>query len=250
MAAFEKDTNFHGTTDSGLPFRTTQDGRDFAVLRMLYEPNTSGRRAIGFISTLTSHPEQDAVSHGIDLHYRSGNSKLIWDAQLLYSDVEQNQGAGGYFDINYIPKQGRLHRFSFDYLDDKLDVNDLGFIRRNDVITYRYSYNRTNANHPRYRLRADGLTLSHETNTDGRMVRSSVFYRNTLTFQNSSQLSATTIIRPAQWDDRTSEGNGEYRTKEGGILEFAYGTDTSKVLSTSVGVSAMVDLPQVFRTPS
>lgn len=241
LTAFEQDTKFHGTDSDGSPVRLTQDGRDFAVVRLLYEPNVNGRRAIGMISTLTSHPEQDAITHGIDYHYQSGNSRVIGDAQLLYSDVDGTQGAGGYFDVNYIPRQGTLHRFSFDYLDDKLDINDLGFIRRNDVITYRYSYNRTNSNSPRFRQTTNGLTFSHETNTDGRIVRSSIYYRNTLTFQNSNQFTSTGIWRPDQWDDRTSEGNGDYRTEGGGIVEFTYGTDTAEVLSASVGTSIMTE---------
>lgn len=239
LAAFEEDSTFHGTLDNGLPTRLKQAGRDFGVLRFLYEAGGKGRRALGWISTLTRHPEDDAITHGVDWHYRSASSRLIWDGQLVYSEVENRRGTGGFFDLNYIPKQGRLHRFSYDYLDDKLDINDLGFIRRNDVITYRYSYSRTNSRHPRFRQRNDFITFSHETSTSGRTVRSSVFYRNTLTFHNRHQLNSTVIVRPEQWDDRKSEGNGDYRTHAGGIVEFSYGTDTSHTVSASIAGSVM-----------
>jgi hypothetical protein len=49
------------------------------------------------------------------------------------------------------------------------------------------------------------------------------------------------MFRPAQWDDRTSDENGEYKTKDGGVVEFSYGTDTSKVVSTAFAVSAMAE---------
>jgi len=248
MAAFEEDSRFHGTVDeshptlaAGTPIRVDQEGRDFGVFRIQYEASGKGRKALGLISTITSHVEDEAITHGMDWHYRSTDSKLIWDAQFLFSDVDEQHGSGGFVDLNYIPKQGSMHRFSFDYIDDRLDINDLGFILRNDVITYRYFYSKTNSKHPRFRLRGDGISVSHETNTRGRMVRSSLFYRNSLTFHNRSQLGSVLMFRPAQWDDRTSDENGEYKTKDGGVVEFSYGTDTSKVVSTAFAVSAMAE---------
>ena len=241
MMAFEEDSTFHGQREDGTATRVKQIGRDFGVFRLLHEASGKGRRAFGFLSTITSHPEDDAITQGIDWHYRSPSSQFIWDGQLMYSDVDDTKGAGGFFDMNYIPKQGTLHRFSFDYLDDKLDINDLGFIRRNDAITYRYTYSLTNSKNPKFRLRNDNFTLSHETNTDGRMVRSSFYYRNTLTFHNRNQLNSTFILRPEQWDDRKTEGNGEYKTHSGGIAEFAFGTDTSKQLSASIATSVMTE---------
>ncbi len=239
--ASEEDVVFRAMDADMGEVKLQQSGRDFGVIRALYEADTTGRKAVGFMSTLVRYPDSDAITHGVDLHYRTPDSKVIWDAQLLYSDVSDVTGKGGYFDVNYIPRQGRLHRFSFDYLDDQLEINNLGFIRRNDVITYRYTYNRTNSDHPRYRQTFQGLTLSHETNTDDRVVRSSIYYRNTLVLENSSQFTTTALYRPPQWDDRTTKGNGDYRTSAGGILEFEYGTDTSRKISASFASSAMLE---------
>lgn len=237
--AAEEDVVFRGIDATGQTLKIEQDGRDFGVVRGIYESNTTGRKAAGFMSTLASNPVFDAVTHGVDLHYRSEKSRVVWDAQLLYSDVNDVTGKGGYFDLNYIPKRGRLHRFSYDNLDDTLNINDLGFIRRNDAITYRYTYSRTNSNHPSFRQTISNYTLSHETNQAGRKVRTSFYYRNTLVFNNSNQFSTTLLYRPPQWDDRTTEGNGDYKTKRGGIFELEYGTDTSKRLSASFAASTL-----------
>lgn len=243
MTAFEEDTRFHGSfKNDGSPARIDQDGRDFGIFRFLYENSDKGRRSIGWMSTLVSHPDLDAMTHGVDLHYRSQHSRIIADGQLLYSDVDDLEGYGGYFDINYVPRQGRLLRFSFDYLDDKLDISDLGFIRRNDAITYRISSNWQTSKLEHLRTRMDWLTFSHETNTDGRMVRSSIFYQNVITFNNRNQLTSTIIYRPEQWDDSTSEDNGVYRVSEGGIVELAYGTDTSRMLSVSIAANAISEV--------
>ena len=85
------------------------------------------------------------------------------------------------------------------------------------------------------------ITISQETNTSGRLVNSSFYYRNTLTLQNRHQINTTTIYRPERWDDRTSLGNGNFRYSRGGQLEVTYGTDTSRVLSSSIGANAMTE---------
>lgn len=237
MLAAEDDTRFYGRDATGNEVRLEQQGRDFGVLRMLYESPGAGRRAIGMMSTLVAHEEEDAATQGVDLHYINSRSSVVGDLQLLRSDIEGVRGYGGYFDINYIPRQGLSHRFSVDYLDDKLDVSDLGFLRRNDVVTLRYTFNRQSSASSRFRFVNDNITVSHETNTDGRLVSASLYYRNTLTFQNRNQLNTTTIYRPGRWDDRTSLGNGDFRVADGGQFEITYGTDTSRVLSASIGAN-------------
>jgi hypothetical protein len=231
MAAFEEDSRLYGSFEDGTPARIIQDGRDFGVVRFLYENSASGRRSLGWMSTVVAHPSQDAVTHGLDSHYRSPTGKWYWDGQLMARFV----------DINYIPRQGISNRLSLDYFDDRLDVSDFGFIRRNDAVTVRYSYGVSTAKLKQLRYLQSWLTFSHEENTDGRMVRSSIFNSNTLILHNKDQLGITVMYRPDQWDDRNSEGNGEFRVDGGWIGMLTYGTDSSKKVSTSIGAMAMTE---------
>lgn len=246
LLAAEEDTRFHASladgTPDGTPVRLDQDGRNFAVARLLYENTDNGRKAIGWLSTMVEHPAEDAYTHGIDLHYRSRQARIIWDGQLLHSDVGSTKGYGGFVDLNYIPRQGILHRFSFDYLNDELNISDFGFIRRNDAITYRYTFQRRSSNLRNFRSTSNGFTLSHETNTEGLTVRSSLYYGNTLTLMNSNQLTSTVIYRPQQWDDTLSNDNGDFRVDQGGVFEFTYGSDTSRKISASVGVNGVTEV--------
>ena len=241
MLASEEDTSVYARNNLGNEVALEQQGRDFGVMRLLYENTRNGRRSIGVMSTLADHPDSEARTHGVDLHYVSPRSRLIGDVQLINSDVNGVQGNGMYLDVNYVPQQGTLHRFSFDYLDDKLDVSDLGFLRRNDISTLRHTFNRQSSASERFRFVNHNITTSYERNTAGRMVGASLYYRNTLTLQNRNQLNSTLIFRPERWDDRTTKSNGNYRFAQGGQLDFAYGTDTSKVLSSSIGISASTE---------
>ncbi|TFH72371.1 hypothetical protein E3V39_12380 [Gammaproteobacteria bacterium LSUCC0112] len=241
MLASEEDTSIYARNTLGQEVALQQVGRDFGVLRLLYENTNNGRRSIGMMSTVVDHPDSRAQTNGVDLHYVSPRSRLIGDVQLINSDVNGVQGNGVYLDVNYVPQQGTLHRFSFDYLDDKLDVSDLGFLRRNDISTLRHTFNQQSSASERFRFVNHNITTSYERNTAGRMVGASLYYRNTLTFQSRNQLNTTLIFRPERWDDRTSKGNGNYRFVQGGQVDVAYGTDTSKTLSSSIGFSASTE---------
>lgn len=245
MFASEEDVKFYGTDANGDATRLEQDGRDFGVLRFLAEDTKKGRRSLGWISTIVAHPSKDAITHGIDAHYLSADGKFFWDAQVMASDIDfENdsiKGYGGFVDVSYIPKQGDFHRFTFDRFDDELDVSDFGFIRRNDVTTFRYTFSRTTSQLEKFRNLSNSLSFSHEYNGAGQMVRSSIFNRNILTLNNRDQITTVAMWRPGQWDDRNSDGNGSYRTDPGGVLDVSYGTATSKVLSASFGVSAITE---------
>jgi len=245
MFASEEDSKFYGTDANGESIRLDQVGRDFGVLRFLAADTKKGRRALGWISTIVAHPDKNAVTHGIDAHYLSSDGKFFWDAQLMASDLDDNQsvikGYGGFIDISYLPKQGDFHRFTFDRFDDELDVSDFGFIRRNDVTTFRYSYSHSTSQLENFRNLSNSLSFSHEFNGAGQMVRSSIFNRNILTFDSRNQLTAVTMWRPGQWDDRNSDGNGAYRTDPGGVIDLSVGSATSKALSASIGATAMTE---------
>ncbi len=241
LFASEESAKFYGTQASGDSIRLDQEGRDFGVLRFIAENTDKGRRSLGWISTIVAHPSNDAITHGIDAHYLSPKGNFFYDAQAIASDTRGLKGYGGFVDFNYIPKQGYHHRFSVDYFDDQLDVSDFGFIRRNDATTIRYTFSRVTSQLKKFRNLSNSLSFSHEYNDSGQIVRSSIFNRNVLTFNNRNQLTTVTMWRPGQWDDRNSDGNGTYRTEPGGVMDIAYGTATSKILSTSIGINAMTE---------
>jgi hypothetical protein len=144
-------------------------------------------------------------------------------------------------DITYKPKQGVEHKLTRDYFGDTLLVRDLGFIRRNNArnVTYRYSHS-TGRGLKRLRGKSISTVLSNEWNMDGRLVRAGYFLRNAWTFKNLNEIRTEFDYFPAKWDDRNSFGNGDYKVDGRIVVEVAFGTDTSKVLS----LSALVGMRQ------
>jgi len=89
------------------------------------------------------------------------------------------------------------------------------------------------------RVLTNTLTLSYVTNTRHQRTRTNVWYRNSRTFNDKNQLIVTGMYMLSGWDDRLSDGNGTFRVKDGLVGEIVYGTDTSRSLSTSIGLNTM-----------
>ena len=79
---------------AGQATEVDTSGRDFGVARVLYEKGGRGRRAIGYLGTLVSHEDGDAIVHGVDAHWLSRNGAWAVDGQVMASDVEDLQGYG------------------------------------------------------------------------------------------------------------------------------------------------------------
>lgn len=238
LTAFEEDVRRVGER-AGQPVRLNQDGRDFGVARLLYETSGAGRRSIGYLGTVVRRPDDDAVVHGIDAHLLSRDGRFNWDTQLIASDVDDEDGYGAYMDIAYVPNREWRHSLQLDYSNDKLDVSDLGFIRRNDALGFVYSARySTTQGLKRLRNKTRQLLFSYEQNGKGQLVRSGIFLRNSWTFRSNNQLRTEFDYFPARWDDRNSFDNGTYKTKDRFVGEVAFGTSTSNRISVSALVGA------------
>ncbi|MEM7078737.1 MAG: DUF5916 domain-containing protein, partial [Pseudomonadota bacterium] len=243
LSAFEDDVTLPGVVNSGpgagLVTRVEAEGRDFGVARLLYETTGEGRTSVGYLGTMVRYEDFDAIVHGVDGHWLSPNGLWQLDTQFMHSDVDEVTGNGGLADITFKPTQGVEHKLTLDWLEDTLNIRDLGFIRRNDSrnVIYRYNFS-TGRGLTRLRSKRYSVVLSNEWNQQGRLVRSGYFLRNGWTFKNLSEIRTEFDYFPARWDDRNSFGNGDFRTEDRWVAEVGYGTNTSKPISFSALLGA------------
>ena len=238
LGAVEDDVELRGKleeTDEDVLIHA--EGRNFGITRLLWERQSgTGRQAHGYINTIADTPEYNAMVHGLDSHFLTQNGKWSIDTQLLNSIKESETGYGGFADVRYTPKQGEFHRFSFDFLDDTLDVSDLGFLRRNDVRGMRYTrFSNTAVGLPDFlRARGIGLFAAAQANADGDLIHSYLGTGISLQFQNQSLLHFNYSFRPKLVDDRSSYGDGSYKTERTNFVALTYSTDSAKKFSYSV----------------
>lgn len=217
-----------------------QDGSDYAIARFIYEDKTRHGEywALGTISTLASHPVEDATVHGIDYHYQSKGGRLKVDGQFLQSDIDQvGRGSGGLFDLRYNKSRGLTFGLGLTHMDDTIDLNDLGFIRRNDMINVRGVVDYSRSDLDWVRKAQINSFVEYEENGDGFKTRKSLGTRIRLNLENRSNLRLGLAYFPARDEDRDSRGNGTFEVDGRSATSLDYSTDSSKRVSYSIGAN-------------
>ena len=222
LTALEKEAELVGTDEvTGEEVAISEDGRDFGVARVLYERVAGGgRTSFGYMGTLASNPLDEAVVHSVDTHWLSKSGKFSWDTQFISSDVDDDIGYGFFTDLNISPRQGSTHTIKIDALDDRLDISDLGFLRRNDLYSVSYMYNQLKSQgiRPRFRNRKLGFFAMSAHNEEGFTTQSYIGVWNGFLFRDNSELDFSLEYVPSRYDDRNSRGNGAYRLSGGHYL--------------------------------
>lgn len=214
-----------------------QEGSDYGVARFLYENKGAdgSYRAIGSISTLAAHEDQDATVHGLDYHYLTGRGKLKVDGQVLHSDKDDvGQGSGGFVDVRYAQRRGVNYGFGVSHFDDALDINDLGYLRRNNETAYNafVNYSRSDLNWVR-KAEVNAWT-DYGVNADGERIRSGVGTNLGFDLTNRDNLRLGVAYFPRRDEDRDSRGNGTFTLEPRSSLSLNYRTDSSKRVSYRV----------------
>lgn len=229
LAAVEEDTIFRGTDVDGNPLKISQQGRQYGTVRMLYERSNSDYRGIGFLSTVVDHPAIGARTHGVDGHYLSSSGRWNLETQVVGSDVDgQENGYGGFIDATYIPSQGISHQFGFDYFDDKLDINDLGYLGRNDEQSLRYRFRLRKSNFHSFREISSRLSVGASKNSNDDLISAGVYLSQEFTFQNLTEIRVSYGYSPETIDDRNSFGNGSFLRESDHDVGLRYESDNTK----------------------
>ncbi len=215
-----------------------EDGRDFGVIRGVYEASGKHRFSAGYFGSHVGGPVYDATVHALDVHFTSDDGRYGADVQWLRSDVDNVSGNGGLVDLSYRPDSRNRHTLRFDYFDDTVNINDLGFLRRNNYQSgqYVYTYVREEGWGPMIANRG-GVTVDQRYNvTKGQVVDSGIYWRNTAIWPGRNTVRTALAYFPERFEDADTRGNGAYRTKEGLWWDVLLSTDSSKPVEFSVGL--------------
>ncbi len=237
LLASEDDTEIGGTLADGTRVNLQAQGRDFTIARVLYEETSAGgRRALGWMGTDVSHPDIEATVNSIDAHYFSADNRWVADAQVMHSDVAGVTGTGGFADVSFRPERGLQHTLRATYIDDTLDINDLGFLTRNDQMNLDYSFFKTESDVPGLRERTTSVFLNNQRNTDGQPVRLGLFLNRSYTSLASNKFGLSIRYFPERTDDRLGRGTGDFRINDRWGANISYDTDRAKSISYNLNL--------------
>ena len=239
LTASEEDSSMRGMRPDGSAVRVEATGRDFAVGRLLYEqPVGSGRRSVGWMGTHVSHPEIEATVNGIDLHYFSPDARWLFDGMVMHSDVNGVEGQGAVADLIFLPQRGRQHRIAAGYHDDKLDLNTLGFLTRNDLMHLDYNYSRNESNVPGLRSRSSTIFVFNHWNDNNDWVRQGVFLTRNYTYLNNHSAMVSARYYHRRIDDRLGRGSGDFYVPGRWQFLAEWSSDPSQVLQYRLHLDA------------
>lgn len=239
MTAFEDDVEWLATTDAtAMPADIEAPGRDFAVARFLYEDIDESRKSVGYLGTAMQGPLYDAYVHSLDAHYTSKTGNIIADAQFIQSDRDEVDGYGALFDVMYTASGSMKHKFELEYMDEEVDFNDMGFLRRNNYGQFRYIllYNKQNLTEHIKNYRSTIVAEQQYNIEPGQLINSGVYWRNSMVFPGRNTFKATFAHLPERWEDFDSRGNGAYRVDARNYVDFVLATNAAHMFSFSASV--------------
>ncbi len=237
MGAFEDDVRWNYQVN-GQPETLIESGSDYGIARVLYEDQASGAyRGLGFLSTAVVNPARDAFVQGVDAHYLSRDGKVKLDGQMMTSDVDvAGRGYGGFVDAEYTYRRGLVQRFGVEYFDEDFDINDLGFLQRNNEYRLRSSVQliQSELDFARDNL-LDVRAFVQNNVTDDLFTGGGLFITDRLTFRNLSRVLLRASYLPPQYDDLNSFGNGAYRTEEWTEFNARWDSDPTQPFAFGLG---------------
>ena len=232
LTAFEDDVKFAATLNDE-PLRLEGGTSDYGIARLLYEDSPGGAyKAFGVMTTATLNDFRDAMTHGLDGHYLSEDGSWKIDGQLYMSDIEQEEtGFGGFLDFVYTHRKGVLQGFGIEYIDEHADLNDLGFLQRQDSFRLRTRHTRVSSDLGWARDNEFDLRGYVQKNRDGLFTGGGILFSDRITFFDLSSLVLRASFFPKSYDDLNSFGNGVYRIDDWVFTDVFWSSDSSRLFS-------------------
>ena len=227
LTAIEDDTAFYGMLDEER-VAVHQSGRDFGVVRALWENSNGDYKGLGFMSTRLEHPTIQASAHSFDGAYFSDSGKVRLQSLLFVSDIEgTDNGYGGSFEIDYAPRQGVTHQLQYDSFDDEINLNYMGYLPRNDIdkIDYQFRMRKTT---DRFKERDTDFRIERAFNGAGQVIDASIRFEQDFTFNNNTRFRVRARHNPGSYDDRNSFGNGTFFEDPRSGLELRYSSNSAR----------------------
>ena len=233
LIAAEDDTPLRRADSSGS---ATAPGRDFGVFRYQFEDTAGGgRKALGWLATIAEHPNRRAVAQSLDAHHRTADGAWNVDAQIMTSDADGMRGWGGRFNLIGRPRTGDQHYFHVATYDDRLDLNDLGYLQRNGVTHAFYEYWWRRQDYERIRETNNWVYVQADVNSDGLMTSGVLNAHGGLTFNNNASVDLDLFYDPPSWDDRESRGHGVFKQPAYWGVNAFWGSPRDRKVVASVG---------------
>lgn len=210
-------------------------GRDFYTGRVMRKTDDYN---LGYLVTYTDRPDvdRDALVQAIDYGYFF-NEDLTLNGQLMHSRISQAgediNDSAGWFELGHQFSENWEHSINAALYGDEFEVNDLGFLPRNNLLSLNYENtfrNHAFSENSLFQQHLMEVDLTHRENTDGVILESSISYRDAWYLKDSSWGQWVLTYETKAHDDLITRGNNILNLDAGTALDVYYVGDSKSQL--------------------
>lgn len=234
-------TQKEGGTEYGF-FTAREQDEDFSLGRSYYAARIrkeSNNKALGYMLTYTDDPllNRTAMVNAVD-YDNIVNSKLRIYSILLHADAGDDSSVGFKGGMRYKPSKDDNHSLGFHYYGDDLNINDMGYLQRNNWISLggRSSFDRYFNEDSLFENIEYSVRYGHNADTNGNSNPSYINPKIELTLKDTSSMTFWTSFESSGKNTTITRKyidspfiKRPYRYNYGGAFEsknysnFAYG---------------------------
>jgi len=214
--------------------RLVEPSSNYSVARMSQDI-WQGSSTVGMLLTAVNRRSaESAYSGGVDWNLRFKGNAYCFGGQLAGSSVGVTHGRDrGYgAKVNFGKEAGKYFRatIGFDALSPEFNINDLGYLSRNDLVRVSPSIRLQRLEEPWWVIRSVTNDISNELawNYAGDNLSKNVQLSGTLTFLNYYSVFAGELHSFPSFDDRSTRGGPLLRTPSATSAWCGLTTDTRK----------------------
>jgi len=199
------DFGFLGASEADENFSR---GKDFYSVRLRTKVDDL---TFGYLGTYVDRPviDRTAQVNTMDFDYRP-SPVLRLNGLLVHSKVDDKNGYGFDFGLGYDPDKTRRFGFGLYYFDENLDVNDMGYLARNDWLMFggRYQIRQTDFGDDSFlRSRQYEFGWSLKSDSSFNKEPSAIRFSIDNSFKNSSEFKFGTFYRVTGRDNRITRNS-------------------------------------------
>ena len=244
LGAWEDDTSF-GASFQGNSTSIEVPGRDFGVMRLLYEDQVEDASfRLGMLSTARwDQTEGDAFSYTFDGRLIDSARNFGIEGHLYVSDVTgQRNGYGGYAGFGHNLGPNTHWNTTLEFVDKYLDMNPMGYNFRNDEVQLSGQLNHGWYSTEHFQQIGLNAGVRSSWNTNGDRISSRISIGSNMQFKNQNFAGLWLNFQPSHLNDSIAYGVVKFRTKNRYGLWTDFETDNTKKIRYRVNVGISTEI--------
>lgn len=217
-------------------------GRTFYAGRVVLPKD---KWSLGWLTTYVERPflDRTGLVNAFDYDFRFGES-LRWNGQLIRSEIKtlpgRSSGTAFWGALEYTVSKDQHYAISFDRYDNKFDIDDMGYLRRNDTedLSVRASWQFNDFSEDSHISSVSWHLMGDlSRNTAGDAFPANVMLNMGTDFRGGDEIMFNLNFSSSGYDDRISRGNGLVRLNKRFGVNFHYSTSRQGDWKKSFGIS-------------